>query len=92
MILTRAIATLPSTEIARLLLEALEAAGDQLREGAIVAVGRENVRVRRLPIRRRERLLPRCQQGSHPVAPECDERTHSSTAWERRRPGWSGAQ
>lgn len=51
LILTRAIATLPSTEIARLLLEALEAAGDQLREGAIVAVGRENVRVRRLPIR-----------------------------------------
>lgn len=51
MILTRAIATMPAGDIAELLLAALEVAAGPLRDGAIVAVGRKNVRVRRLPIR-----------------------------------------
>lgn len=51
MVLTREIEAYPASEIAELLLAALGVAGAVLGEGAIVVVGREDVRVRRLPLR-----------------------------------------
>jgi predicted nuclease of predicted toxin-antitoxin system len=51
MVLTREIEAYPASEIAELLLAALAVAGDVLAEGAIIVVGRQDVRVRRLPLR-----------------------------------------
>lgn len=51
MVLTREIEAYPASEIAELLLAALDVAADVLGDGAIVVVGREDVRVRRLPLR-----------------------------------------
>ena len=51
MVLTREIEAYPASEIAELLLAALVVAADGLEEGAIVVVGRQDVRVRRLPLR-----------------------------------------
>lgn len=50
-LLTRAIATLRAPELAMLVVAALGTAAEELNEGAIVAVGRSDVRVRRLPLR-----------------------------------------
>ena len=50
-ILTRAVADLRAPELAELLVAAIEVAEEALDAGAIVAVGRTDVRVRRLPLR-----------------------------------------
>lgn len=50
-LLTRAIATLRAPESAMLVVAALDTAAEALNAGAIVAVGRSDVRVRRLPLR-----------------------------------------
>lgn len=50
-LLTRAIAMLRAPELAALVVSALDTAADALEAGAIVAVGRSDVRVRRLPLR-----------------------------------------
>lgn len=51
MVLTREIEAYPASEIAELLLAALEVAAEVLEEGAIIVVARQDVRVRRLPLR-----------------------------------------
>ena len=51
MVLTREIEAHPAREIAELLLAALVVAADVLAEGAIIVVGRQDLRVRRLPLR-----------------------------------------
>jgi predicted nuclease of predicted toxin-antitoxin system len=50
-LLTRAVATLPAAELARLLLTNLDAVKDAFEEGAIVAFGLSGIRVRKLPMR-----------------------------------------
>lgn len=50
-ILTREVSTLPAAELAVLLLANLESVADALAAGAVVAIGRRGIRVRRLPLR-----------------------------------------
>lgn len=50
-ILVRAVSTLPGRELARLLLVNLDDLSEHLTAGAVVAVRRHDVRVRRLPLR-----------------------------------------
>jgi predicted nuclease of predicted toxin-antitoxin system len=49
-VLTRAVSTLASDEMGRLLVANLDAVAEHLHAGAVVALGRHNVRVRRLPL------------------------------------------
>lgn len=50
-ILTRAVSTLPSQDLAQLLLANLDELAEHLTAGAVVAVRRHDMRVRRLPLR-----------------------------------------
>lgn len=50
-VLTRGVATLRTETLAELLAANLEAVAEPLRTGAVVALGRQGVRVRRLPLR-----------------------------------------
>ena len=50
-ILTREVSTMPAAELALLLLANLESVADALGAGAVVAIGRRGIRVRRLPLR-----------------------------------------
>ena len=50
-ILTREISTLPTADLARLLLANLSAIEEALVAGAVVAIGQRAIRIRRLPLR-----------------------------------------